>query len=84
MKLVDNAGTRGNMWMVKSMNFRQTVMAILETCIGTPKKLRRVMNSYSNGETVSVPKDSHSIWNRWRNHFSQFMKVRGVNDYYAE
>jgi hypothetical protein len=49
--------------MVKSVNFKHTVRTtILETCIGTPKKLRRVMNlEYSNGETVNVPRDSHNI-----------------------
>jgi len=24
--------------------------------------------------------DSHSIWARWRNHFSQLLNVNGVND----
>jgi hypothetical protein len=27
-----------------------------------------------------MARDSHSIWARWRNHFSPMLKVYGVND----
>jgi hypothetical protein len=45
VKLVDISGTkRGNIWKVKLMKKQTIRTTILETCVGTSMKLRRVMN----------------------------------------
>ena len=54
------------------------------------KDFHRGINDFTNGyqpitnivkdEKGDLVADSHSILNRWRNHFSQLLNVHGVND----
>ena len=44
------------------------------------KRCYQLRNNIVKDEEDDLVTDSHSIWARWRNHFSQLLNVHGVND----
>jgi hypothetical protein len=83
--LADTSGPkRRHIWKLKLRNLKLTIRSnMLGTCIGASVTLRRVTSqkvTIVKDEKGDLVADSHSFLARWRNHFSQLLNVRGVND----
>jgi hypothetical protein len=52
------------------------VIIILETCIGEFKRGYHPRSNLMKDENGDLLADSHNIWNRWKNYFSQLLNER--------
>jgi hypothetical protein len=84
VKLEDISGKKiRNIGKVNLMNLKLTVKKkISEICVGASMSLRSCQSRTNivKDEKGNLVTDCYSILARWRNHFSELLNVRVVND----